>query len=113
LKTTVINDWRKQKAGQGQGMAYCDNNNKKNSSLAIDVNVRLRPIFAGDESALDVTSSGINVVGDSSRKFNGFASCIIQGSDQQISHSALGGKLLTRFKEGYSCTLLAYGQTGI
>ena len=39
-----------------------------------------------------------------------FPSAVVTGSDQGTAFDAIGGELVDRLLEGYSCSLLAYGQ---
>mmetsp|Transcript_70583 Transcript_70583/g.159677 ORF Transcript_70583/g.159677 Transcript_70583/m.159677 type:complete len:454 (+) Transcript_70583:127-1488(+) len=74
------------------------------------VNIRIRPASSRDSTVVTATADGVSV--GNQRGLGGFASRVVQGSDQKAAHSALGGALLEHIWKGYACTLLAYGQTG-
>ena len=80
---------------------------------AISVHVRLKPPEAGSAPAttVDGDSTGGNIVVRATPVDSAFMTSIVTG-DQRESHEAVGRPLLDHLERGYSCALIAYGQTG-
>ena len=76
-------------------------------SHKIAVSVRVRPLREGNaESTVRPAPDGLSANG---KPFRGFSSIVV-GPDQSVAHEAIAAPLLGQLMEGYSCTLLAYGQ---
>ena len=83
---------------------------KPRSIHDIVVSVRVRPGGCAAASAsVGQDASGSLTVGD--KAFH-FPAAVIYGSDQSVAFEAVASRLLARLQEGFSVTLLAYGQTG-
>jgi hypothetical protein len=76
---------------------------------AVSVSVRLRPAGVANSAAARVSPGGVLAVQD--REYQGFLASIVEGSDQSVAYNAIARPLLGKLQQGYSCTLLAYGQT--
>jgi hypothetical protein len=75
---------------------------------AVNVSVRLRPTTATELAAARVVGGALAV---RDREYEGFLTAIVEGSDQSAAYDAIARPLLGKLQQGYSCTLLAYGQT--
>ena len=85
----------------------------KSSSRDIQLSVRVRPAAEGEEPAVAVDEHGVVSVGTGGSETFSFPHSVVGGSDQTVAFEALASRLLERAKEGYNCTIMAYGQTGL
>lgn len=76
---------------------------------SIHLTVRVRPPQTSDTPAVSITDG--NVVVGGSNSFS-YANRVVVGKDQLVCYDAVTSSLLPRIREGYSCAVLAYGETG-
>ena len=77
---------------------------------AVNVSVRLRPTTAAEPAAAARVAGG-QALAVRDREYEGFLSATVEGSEQSAAYDAIARPLLAKLQQGYSCTLLAYGQT--